>query len=266
MNFRRFFLPYRGLANLLSKGGWNRSNPLQSPRAVTVGAAKMAATTNGTRPEANITVLISGSGSNLQAIIDSCNTDALPFAKVVRVISDRKDAYGLKRAEAASIPTTHHGILPYKKKYPDDTENPKFEEARKAYDADLANVVLTDRPSIVVCAGFMRILTTSFLVPLQDAKIPIINLHPSLHGDLVGAGCIEKAWEEFLAGKRTKTGVMIHYVIAEVDMGEPVVQQEVDIEGCGSLQDLQGRIHATEHGLIVEGTKRVLEKTRSEKS
>jgi phosphoribosylglycinamide formyltransferase len=108
----------------------------------------------------------------------------------------------------------------------------------------------------------MRILTTSFLDPLQSSNppTPIINLHPSLHGDLVGAGCIKRAWEEFTAGKRTKTGVMVHYVIAEVDMGEPVVQQEVDMEGCASLEELEGRIHATEHGLIVEGTRRVLER------
>ena len=220
----------------------------------------MAERSNGMQGQAKITVLISGSGSNLQAIIDSCNTDALPNAKVVKVISDRKDAYGLKRAEAANIPTAYHGVLPYKKKYPDKSESPKFEEARKAYDADLAKIVLEDKPNIVVCAGFMRILTTSVLNPLKDANIPIVNLHPSLHGDLVGAGCIEKAWEEFQAGKRTKTGVMIHYVIAEVDMGEPIVQQEVHMEGCRSLQELEGRIHATEHGLIVEGTRRVLEK------
>lgn len=207
-----------------------------------------------------ITVLISGNGSNFQALIDSCNTDALPHAKIVRVVSDRKDAYGLKRAESASIPTTYHGILPYKKKHPDSSPNPTFEEARKAYDADLAQIVLADNPDIVVCAGFMRIVTSSFLTPLQDTKLPIINLHPSLHGDLVGADCIRRAWDEFQAGKRTKTGVMVHYVIAEVDMGELIVQQEVEIEGCGSLEELQGRMHGAEHGLIVEGTRRVLSK------
>jgi phosphoribosylglycinamide formyltransferase len=210
--------------------------------------------------KSKITVLISGSGSNLQAIIDSCNTDVLSNTHIIRVISDRKDAYGLKRAESAHIATTYHGILPYKKKYPDESEQPKYEEARKAYDADLAKVVLADQPNIVVCAGFMRILTTSFLDPLKEAKTPIINLHPSLHGDIVGAGAIKRAWEEFKAGKRTKTGVMVHYVIAEVDMGEPVVQQEVDMEGCETLEELEGRIHGTEHGLIVEGTRRVLGK------
>ena len=211
---------------------------------------------------AKITVLISGTGSNLQAIIDSCNTEALPNANIVRVISDRKDAQGLKRAESAGIPTTYHGILPYKKKYPDDSERPGFLEARQAYDARLAEIVLEDQPDIVVCAGFMRIVTPSFLNPLSAAGLYLINLHPSLHGDLVGPDCIKRAWEEFQQGKRTKTGVMVHYVIAEVDEGEPIVQKEVDMHGCASLEELQQRIHATEHGLIVEGTRRVIDKAR----
>lgn len=209
---------------------------------------------------AKLTVLISGSGSNLQALIDARNTPALPSAQIVRVISDRKDAYGLKRAESANIPTTYLGILPYKKKYPDASA--MWIEARQAYDADLASLILADEPDLVVCAGFMRILTLSFLDPLQAAKIPIINLHPSLHGDLIGAHCIERAWEEWKRGERMKTGVMVHYVIAEVDMGEPVVQMEVEIEGCETLEELQGRMHGCEHGLIVEGTRRVVEGKR----
>ncbi|KAK5132443.1 hypothetical protein LTR08_009054 [Meristemomyces frigidus] len=214
----------------------------------------MATSTTSHGP-ARITVLISGSGSNLQALITACNTDALPNARIVRVISDRKDAYGLKRAEAAHIPTTYHGILPYKKKQPDTSENPQWQAARRAYDAGLAQVVLADQPDIVVCAGFMRILSTAFLDPVKGANTPIINLHPSLHGDLVGAGCIKRAWDEYEAGKRRSTGIMIHYVIAEVDMGEPIVQEEISMEGCKTLADLEESIHDREHGLIVKGTK-----------
>ena len=75
----------------------------------------------------------------------------------------------------------------------------------------------------------------------------------------MGAHCIERAWEEFQQGKRVKTGIMIHFVISEVDEGEPIVQQEVSIEGCGTLEELQERLHECEHGLIVEGTRVVLE-------
>lgn len=216
--------------------------------------------------QARITVLISGKGSNLQALIDACGTDALPNAHIVKVISDRKDAYGLKRAETAGIPTEYLGILPFKKKYPDDNENPQFQEARRAYDAKLQELVLADEPDIVVGAGFMRILTTSFLDPVKSSKIPIINLHPSMPGDLIGANCIQRAWDEYQAGKRTKTGIMIHYVIAEVDKGEPIVWEGVSIEGCKHMQDLEERIHEREHPLMVEGTRKAIEATRAKPS
>lgn len=206
-----------------------------------------------------IFVLISGSGSNLQALIDACEDARIPNARIVHVVSDRKNAYGLKRAEAKDISTTYHGILPYKKQHPDDSEEPQFEQARQAYDADLAEIVLANTPDIVVCAGFMRIVTPSFLDPLQHARIPLINLHPSLHGDLIGANCIERAREEFEQGKRSKTGVMVHYVIKDVDMGAPILQKEVDMKGCRNLEELQERIHKTEHELIVQGTAKVLQ-------
>jgi len=80
---------------------------------------------------------------------------------------------------------------------------------------------------------------------------------------LVGAGCIERAWAEFEAKKRVQTGIMIHYVIAEVDLGEPVVSEVVEMEGCATLGELQERIHRAEHGLIVEGTRRVVELVRA---
>jgi phosphoribosylglycinamide formyltransferase len=175
------------------------------------------------------------------------------------VISDRASAYGLQRAAAAGIPTSTLGILSYKKRFPDPSGTPAFQTAREAYDADLAALVLQDKPDLVVCAGFMRILTNAFLVPLEKAGVKIINLHPALHGDLVGAGCIERAWKEFEDGKRTKTGVMVHYVIAAVDEGEPICQKEVDMAGCQSLAELEERIHTVEHGLIVEGAKQVAE-------
>lgn len=206
-----------------------------------------------------ITVLISGSGSNLQALINASKSSPprLPNVQFVRVISDRKNAYGLTRAQEAGIPTTYHGILPYRREYPEDEPS-----ARKAYDTDLANLVLSDSPHLIVCAGFMRILTPNFLNPISEKNLPIINLHPSLHGDLVGAHCIERAWKEFEEGKRLKTGIMIHYVIAEVDLGEPIVQREISIEGCKTLEELQERVHEAEHGLIVEGARNVVEKGR----
>lgn len=210
---------------------------------------------------AKVSVLISGSGSNLQALINASTSTppTLPNVTFTRVISDRASAYGLQRATAAGIPTSTLGILSYKKRFPDPSGTPAFQTAREAYDADLAALVLQDKPDLVVCAGFMRILTNAFLVPLEQAGVKIINLHPALHGDLVGAGCIDRAWKEFEEGKRTKTGVMVHYVIAAVDEGEPIRQKEVDMAGCQSLAELEERIHKVEHGLIVEGARQVAE-------
>ncbi|USW57472.1 Putative formyl transferase, phosphoribosylglycinamide formyltransferase [Septoria linicola] len=215
-------------------------------------------------PPTPITVLISGSGTNLQALIDASTstTPSLPNTQIIRVISDRKNAYGLTRASTANIPTTHHSWLPFKNSYPDDPSNPQSSEARNRFDSALADIVLQDSPQLIVCAGWMRILTPSFLDRMSEAHIPIINLHPALPGDLVGAGCIERAWKEFQEGQRTKTGIMIHYVIREVDLGEPIVSEEVGIEGCKELGELQERIHQAEHGLIVEGTRRVVELVR----
>ena len=116
--------------------------------------------TNHTR----ITVLISGSGTNLQALVDACNTPALPSTTIVRVISNLKNAYGLERARKANIPTANLSVLPYKKQFPDPRGNDyTSEEARQAYDRDLYPMVAADKPDLIVCAGWMRVLTSTFL-------------------------------------------------------------------------------------------------------
>lgn len=100
-----------------------------------------------------LTVLISGNGSNLQALIDACNTPKLPSTSMVRVISNRKNVYGLERANKAGIPTEYHNLVKYKSKYPDTSAEAKFAQAREVYDKDLAALVLKDRPDVIVCAG-----------------------------------------------------------------------------------------------------------------
>lgn len=101
-------------------------------------------------------------------------------------------------------------------------------------------------------------MTPSFLDPLAAAGIKIINLHPALPGEFAGAGAIERAWKAGREEGLKRTGVMIHEVIAEVDAGKAVVVQEVELREGESLEGLEGRIHEVEHGLIVEGTRRVL--------
>jgi len=108
----------------------------------------------------------------------------------------------------------------------------------------------------------MHILTPEFLTPIADAGIKVINLHPALPGEFAGAGAIERAWEAGRKGDISRTGVMIHEVIAEVDAGEAVVVEEVKLREGETLEELEERIHGVEHGLIVEGTRRTLEKIK----
>jgi phosphoribosylglycinamide formyltransferase len=105
----------------------------------------------------------------------------------------------------------------------------------------------------------MHILAPAFLAPIKAAGIPIINLHPALPGAFNGAHAIERAWENFKAGEITKTGVMIHYVIEEVDEGQPIIVKEVKIHANDTLDSLETRIHEIEHKAIVEGTNIALE-------
>jgi phosphoribosylglycinamide formyltransferase len=133
-------------------------------------------------PKTKITILISGNGSNLQALIDDADRKLIDTS-IVRVISNRKSAYGLTRASKANIPTSYHNLLNYKRKY----EGQDDQRAREEYDADLAELILKDEPELVVCAGFMHVLSPRFLEPLERKRVAIINLHPGLCFD----ACLE---------------------------------------------------------------------------
>ena len=136
-----------------------------------------------------ITVLISGNGTNLQALIDKIGLHQVP-ATIVRVVSNRKDAFGLQRAQRAQIPTLYHNLLKYKKKHPVTDEGARA--AREEYDADLARLVLQDGPELIVCLGFLHVLSESFLDPIKSAHVKIINLHPALPGAFSGAVSIHR--------------------------------------------------------------------------
>jgi formyltetrahydrofolate-dependent phosphoribosylglycinamide formyltransferase len=182
-----------------------------------------------------LVVLVSGSGSNLQAIIDACADDRLP-AEVVAVVSNRPDVFALQRADAAGVPAVHVGVHPG--------------EDRSDYDARLADVVAGFDPDLVVLAGWMRILTMSFLGWFPNR---VVNLHPALPGELPGTRAIERAWDEAIAGQRTHTGVMVHLVPDEgVDDGPVLAAADVPIEPDDTLESFTERVHATEHRLLVD--------------
>ena len=182
-----------------------------------------------------LVVLVSGSGSNLQAIIDACADGKLP-ADVVAVVSNRSEVFALQRADAAGVPAVHIGVHPG--------------EERSDYDARLADVVAGFDPDLVVLAGWMRLLTMSFLGWFPNR---VINLHPALPGDLPGTRAIERAWDEALAGTRTSTGVMIHLVPDEgVDDGPVLGTATVDIDTSSTFEAFAALVHATEHRLLVD--------------
>jgi phosphoribosylglycinamide formyltransferase len=210
---------------------------------------------------ARILVLISGSGSNLQALIDACDTIKLPSSRIIRVISNRKDAYGLIRAQNAAIPTTYHNLVKYKRQQAASETGILL--AREAYDQDLAQLILENKPDLVVCAGWMHILSSGFVDVLTKANIATINLHPALPGQFNGANVIHRAYEAFQRGEIDHTGVMIHHVISEVDMGEPIVTKDVPIMKGESEEQLENRIHEVEWELIVEGTAKAIQKMKA---
>lgn len=182
-----------------------------------------------------IVVLVSGNGSNLQAVLDACDEGRLP-ADVVAVVSNRSGAFALERAAAAGVPSVHVG------KHTD--------ESRRDYDARLADVVAGFGPDLVVLAGWMRILTSDFLGWFPNR---VINLHPARPGELPGVNAIERAWHEALSGERTATGVMVHLVPDEgVDDGPVLATADVAIRPDDTLDTLTERVHAVEHRLLVD--------------
>jgi phosphoribosylglycinamide formyltransferase len=224
-----------------------------------------------------IVVLISGSGifhptshltsrssglshataTNLQALIDAQDTPALPDAQIALVLSNRKAAYGLTRAQNAHppIPTRHLALQPYLKAAPD-------RHTRTTYDAEIARTVLDARPDIVVLAGWMHVMSEAFLDAV--GSIAVINLHPALPGAFDGTHAIERSYEAFQKGEVDRVGAMVHRVVKEVDRGEPVVVREVEIRKGEPLEAYEERLHRTEWEIIVEATRKVLGEVRPE--
>lgn len=184
-----------------------------------------------------LVVLISGSGSNLQAIIDAIDIGHLK-AKIVAVISNRKNAYGLERAENAGIDRVYFPLKPY-------TDAGK---SRETYDIELAEAIELYQPDLVVLAGWMHILS-----PASLEKFPgkVINLHPALPGQFVGTNAIKRAFVAAREGIIKNSGVMVHYAIPEVDAGEVIIHAEVPILPDDTIQEFEDRMHLTEHKLIV---------------
>ncbi len=195
---------------------------------------------------ARLVVLASGNGTNLQAIIDACDatidTVQQLDAKVVGVVSDKHEAFALNRAQCNNVETAVVAIKPH--------------ETRPQYDARIAQIVGAWQPHIIVLAGFMRVLSNSFLSLFPNQ---VINIHPALPGELPGTRAIERAFTEFTQGTRRETGVMVHFVPDEgVDNGPVIAQQVVPIHAADTLVTLEARMHATEHALVINALQQLI--------
>lgn len=173
----------------------------------------------------SIVVLISGSGSNLQALLDSCATGFIP-GKITGVISNKANAFGLKRAEAEGVATavlSHKGF-----------------DSREDYDQALIAAIEQFKPDLIVLAGFMRILTPEFV---QHFSGKLLNIHPSLLPKYQGLATHQRAID---AGD-TEHGCSVHFVTEQLDGGPVILQAKVPIFPGDDASVVAERVHAQEH-------------------
>ena len=189
-------------------------------------------------------VLISGNGSNLQALIDEVH--AKEIAEIVLVLSDRADAYGLIRAEKAGIPA----FFVDPKEYPD----------RQEYHLALLRMVLEAKADFVVLAGYLRILTKPWIDIFPNR---ILNIHPSLLPRHCGKGYYGlKVHEAVLAAGDIESGATVHFVDEGTDTGPVLYQERVKVAADETPESLQQKVLAVEHRLLVKAAAELAEKLR----
>ncbi|SKA51142.1 phosphoribosylglycinamide formyltransferase [Photobacterium toruni] len=176
----------------------------------------------------NIVVLISGNGSNLQAIIDSCTNGIINNSQVTAVISNKADAYGLKRAQHANIEAVSIVATDY--------ANPQD------YDQALIEKINTYQPDVIILAGFMRILSANFVSHYQGK---MLNIHPSLLPKYAGLNTHQRAID---AGDN-EHGTSVHFVTEELDGGPVILQAKVPIFATDTIDNVIARVQQQEHNI-----------------
>ena len=174
-----------------------------------------------------LAILISGRGSNMQALIDACAQPDFP-AEIALVLSNRPDAGGLDRAKDAGLPTAIVDHAGY--------------ETREAFEAVMSDLIEAAGAQLVCLAGFMRLLTPDFVNHWRDR---LINIHPSLLPSFPGLHTHERAIE---AGVKLH-GCTVHFVRAEMDNGPIIGQAAVPVLSGDTPEDLAARVLAAEHQL-----------------
>ncbi len=186
--------------------------------------------------EFRIVVLASGSGTNLQAILDTLHRRG--GIEVVGVGSDRKDAWALERAQVEGVATAVFAGEEY--------------ADRAARDASIGDWIESREADLVVLAGYMQLLDAAFVARFRDR---IVNVHPALLPSFPGLDAIGQALE---AGVET-TGVTVHFVDEGVDTGPAILQREVPVPAGGDREQLEKAIHAVEHQLYPEAIRMIAE-------
>lgn len=177
-----------------------------------------------------LVVLLSGSGSNLQALIKGV-TDGVINAEIVAVVSNKPEAYGLVRADNANIPSI-------------TVDHKEFDD-RASFEQKLSQVIDQFSPDLIVLAGFMRILNSEFVQPYEGK---MLNIHPSLLPKYKGLHTHRRALEN---GDK-EHGVSVHFVTSELDGGPVVAQRTVKVEDSDNEQTLQKKVQQQEHQLYPE--------------
>jgi phosphoribosylglycinamide formyltransferase-1 len=183
-----------------------------------------------------LVVLASGSGTNLQAILDSLHGSG--GIEVVAVGSDRPGARALERGAAAGVDTAVFPAAAF--------------EDRLGRDAAMADWIESHHPDLIVLAGYMQLLSEPFVARFRGR---VVNIHPALLPQFPGLDAIGQA----LAAGVEVTGVTIHFVDEGVDTGPPILQREVPVPPGGDRVQLEAAIHAVEHQLYPEAIRMIAE-------
>ncbi len=185
----------------------------------------------------NIVILISGNGSNLQAILEACESN-MPDAQVSAVFSNKANAYGLERAKQFNVDA--HFV------------DPKPFESREAFDNELMKQIDLYQPDAVILAGYMRILSREFV---QHYMGKMINIHPSLLPKYPGLHTHQRAIDE----KDSEHGTSVHFVTEELDGGPVILQAKVPVFEDDDAETLAARVQAQEHTIYPIVTKWLIE-------
>ncbi len=198
-----------------------------------------------TKDKINITVLVSGGGTNLQSVIDHIGNGCLDKARIVQVISSNRGAYALERAAKAGIP----GICVDREQFPDEKErNGLILQKLREADTDL-----------IVLAGYMSILNSELIDAYRNR---IINIHPALIPKYCGKGFYGKrVHRAVLEGGEKESGATVHFVDEGVDTGKIILQEKVPVEPGDTVDTLAARVLTVEHRILPQAIKLFCEGT-----